>query len=96
MKSENKFFFGVFGWIKIIFIVFIFVFGICYFLIFLVIVNGKLMDLIFYDGEYLFINKVLDLKCFDIIVFFVFDEENVEYIKCVIGFLGDKVEYKED
>ncbi|HAK0898837.1 TPA: type I signal peptidase SipX, partial [Listeria monocytogenes] len=96
MKSENKFFSGAFGWIKIILIALILAFGIRYFLISPVTVNGKSMDPTLHDGEHLFINKVSDPKRFDIIVFPAPDEENAEYIKRVIGLPGDKVEYKED
>lgn len=85
MKSENKFFSGAFGWIKIILIALILAFGIRYFLISPVTVNGKSMDPTLHDGEHLFINKVSDPKRFDIIVFPAPDEENAEYIKRVIG-----------
>ncbi|MBC1323320.1 type I signal peptidase SipX [Listeria welshimeri] len=96
MKSENKFFSGAFGWIKIIIIALVLAFGIRYFLISPVTVNGASMNPTLHDGEHLFINKVSDPKRFDIIVFPAPDEENAEYIKRVIGLPGDKVEYKED
>lgn len=95
MKSENKFFWGIWMdknnsyraytcfWYSL-------------FLISPVTVNGKSMDPTLHDGEHLFINKVSDPKRFDIIVFPAPDEENAEYIKRVIGLPGDKVEYKED
>ncbi|MBC1963181.1 type I signal peptidase SipX [Listeria welshimeri] len=96
MKSENKFFSGAFGWIKIIIIALVLAFGIRYFLISPVTVNGASMNPTLHDGEHLFINKVSDPKRFDIIVFPAPDEENAEYIKRIIGLPGDKVEYKED
>ncbi|MBF2378439.1 type I signal peptidase SipX [Listeria welshimeri] len=96
MKSEKKFFSGAFGWIKIIIIALVLAFGIRYFLISPVTVNGASMNPTLHDGEHLFINKVSDPKRYDIIVFPAPDEENAEYIKRVIGLPGDKVEYKED
>ncbi|MBC1979870.1 type I signal peptidase SipX [Listeria welshimeri] len=96
MKSEKNFFSGAFGWIKIIIIALVLAFGIRYFLISPVTVNGASMNPTLHDGEHLFINKVSDPKRYDIIVFPAPDEENAEYIKRVIGLPGDKVEYKED
>ncbi|WP_271000159.1 type I signal peptidase SipX [Listeria seeligeri] len=96
MKSENTFFSGALGWIKIIVFALVLAFGIRYFLISPVTVNGKSMDPTLHDGEHLFINKVSNPERFDIIVFPAPDEENAEYIKRVIGLPGDKVEYKQD
>lgn len=68
MKSENKFFSGAFGWIKIILIALILAFGIRYFLISPVTVNGKSMDPTLHDGEHLLtryqIRSVLTLLYF--------------------------------
>lgn len=57
MKSENKFFSGAFGWIKIILIALILAFGIRYFLISPVTVNGKSMDPTLHDGNIYLLTK---------------------------------------
>lgn len=72
---------------------------ICVFLFFLYIVEGVLMNLMLYNGECLFVNKLLylfyDICCGDIVI--IKDEvKNKYYVKRVIGLLGEKIEMKKD
>lgn len=93
--SKNNVKKEVFLWIKFIVIVLVIVVGVCYFLFVLIMVYGELMYLMFEDLNCVILNKISDVDCFDMIVFYVLDvDEN--YIKCVIGLLGDMVEMKND
>lgn len=64
----------------------------------LIFVDGVLMVFILYDCDWMIVNKIGyyigDLKCFDIIVFWVIEDK--DYIKCIIGLLGDEIEYCND
>lgn len=67
---------------------------ICFYLFVFIFVDGILMMFIFYSDDCVIINCFGNVDCFDVIVFWELDGK--EYIKWVIGLLGDIVEYKED
>src|SRR5699024_6961904 len=62
------------------------------------VVDGESMEPTLQDGNKLMVNKVIyDLKevdRFDVIVFHV--NKNEDFVKRVIGLLGDELEYKDD
>jgi len=84
----------IFEWIKAIVLAVLIVFGIRYFLFIPVAVSGESMMPTLNNGDHMIINKIGDIKRFDIIVFHATEDE--DYIKRVIGLPGDHIEYKDD
>lgn len=81
-------------WGKVIVIVVLLVFLICYFLFEFYLVEGLFMYFILYDGERLFVNKIVnyigELKCGDIVII---NGEilKIYYVKRLIGKFGEIV-----
>lgn len=84
-------------WVKVIVIVVVFVLFICYFIFVLYVVDGELMEFIFYNYERVFVNMIVkyigEFKRGDIIVL---NGDDVYYVKWMIGLFGDIVEMKND
>lgn len=85
-------------WIILIVVVFVILFIVGKFIVILYMIKGELMDLILKDGEWVVVNiigyKICGLEKGNVVVFYV--NKNDDYVKCVIGVFGDKVEYKND
>ncbi|PWA12823.1 signal peptidase I [Pueribacillus theae] len=93
--SKNK---ELFSWVKTIVVAIIIAFIIRAFLFTNYIVEGDSMLPTMHNGDRLIVNKIgykiFKPERFDIVVFHA--NENVDYIKRVIGLPGDQIEYKND
>lgn len=92
MKKE------ILEWIVVIVVVIVFIVIIIKFVGKLYFIKGDLMDFILKDGECVVVNiigyKLGGVEKGNVIVFYVNKKD--DYVKRVIGILGDSVEYKND
>lgn len=100
-----------FEYIVSFFLVILVVFVVCLFVVELFKILLGLMVLMLFVGDFIFVNKfeyglcllVINMKimqgslllCGDVVVFCYLKDELVDYIKCVIGLLGDMVVYQD-
>ena len=93
-KEKNE----LLEWIKAIGIAFLFAWGIRFFLLTPVVVDGASMMPTFEDGDKVVVDKIgprlTEYNRFDVIVFEV--DKDVNYIKRIIGIPGDHISYEND
>lgn len=94
IKEKNEFI----EWIKAIGIAFLFVWGIRFFLLTPIVVDGASMMPTFENGDKVVVNKLgprlTKYNRFDVIVFEA--KEDTNYIKRIIGVPGDHIAYEND
>lgn len=85
-------------WVKAIGIAILFVWGIRFFILTPIVVDGASMMPTFEDGDKVVVNKIgprlTEYKRFDVIVFEA--KEDTNYIKRIIGIPGDRITYEND
>lgn len=95
-KNENTLWDDIFSIIKYTVVLSIIFFLVHRYLFAPVMVDGDSMEPTLSDGDYLLLNKFSDVERFDIVVFPPPDDQEIMYIKRVIGLPGDTISYHED
>lgn len=85
-------------WVKVIGIAILFAWGVRFYILTPIVVDGASMMPTFADGDKVVVNKIgprlTEYKRFDVIVFEA--KEDTNYIKRVIGIPGDRIVYEND
>ncbi|MFJ5770122.1 signal peptidase I [Psychrobacillus sp. NPDC093180] len=85
-------------WVKAIGIAILFVWGVRFFILTPIVVDGASMMPTFEDGDKVVVNKIgprlTEYKRFDVVVFEA--KEDTNYIKRIIGIPGDRIAYEND